>query len=204
MFLYGKIALACLLYHSNVAALALALSVYAGLFTLVSTPRFAGAEAVEVLDADTFAARCTKKPGVGGPDRMAPVTIVAFTASWADSCSHAEPLFCSLAAQYSSDRRKFATIDVATFSHIARRFDIDLGVRSKQLPTFALFYGGELQRRLPYFNKDKPGEVVRTRFTRASLAQYFMMGIPPKDCVARLKKINKDKAELAAKASKDE
>ena len=31
-----------------------------------------------------------------------------------------------------------------------------------------------------------------------------MMGIPPKDCVARLKKINKDKAELAAKASKDE
>lgn len=190
-FLYGKLGLVCLLYGANYAAVAVALAAYAAMFALVATPRFAGADAVAVLDGDGFARTCARK---GDPaDKTAPVTLVLFTAGWHDGCTAVEPLFCSLAAQYASSRRKFAKVDVATFAHVAKRYDIDLGVRSAQLPTFALFYGGDLQRRLPYFDKDRPEKVVRTRFTRASLAHFFLLTTAPKDVVAKLKKINRDK-----------
>lgn len=196
-FLYGKVGLACLCYSASVASVALCGAVYAALFALVPVPRFAGAEHVEVLDGDSFARTAARR---GDPDKYAPVTVVLLTASWHDGCTAVEPLFCSLAAQYASSRRKFAKIDVAAHAHVAKRYGVDLGVRSKQLPTFALFYAGDLQRRLPYFDESKPDAVVATRYTRASLESFFLLKTQPKDVVAKLKKIKRDQDRAAAAA----
>ena len=196
-FLFGKLAVGLCFLACNWVALALFACVCSTIFALVPAPTFAGKEHVAVLDGDSFTKACCRS---GAGDRMAPVTLVAFTASWCDACTHAEPLFCSLAAQYSSERRKVATIDVGTHAHVANRYDIDLGVRTKQLPTFALFHGGKLHRRLPYFDRAKLPDakvVVKTRFTRESLAKFFLLDLPVKDVVAKLKKIDQDQAAAA-------
>ena len=203
VFLYGKTALGLLLFMTFWPGLAVAFAAFMTL-ALVPAPVFPGADKVEILDGDAFARRCCRPPPE--EDRMAPVFVVAFVASWCDACTHADPLFCSLAAEHASVRRKFVSVDVATFAHLAKRFDIDVSVRTRQLPTFALFYGGKLQRRLPYFDRAKLPDkkvVVKTRFTRESLAKYFLLDLAVKDAVAKLKKIDEHRGEDAAERKAD-
>lgn len=169
--LYGKVAIGlCLARSQSYGALALYICLLSFLFAVLPIPRFAGSELVDSYDAARFAERVLRLPQK--PDTQHPMWLVMFTASWCESCLHVTPLFCSLAAQHSSTRRKFVMIDVADNPTIARRFNIDTSYKTLQLPTFALFYAGREKLRLPYFQGNK---IVKTRFTRDSLQSFFLL-----------------------------
>ena len=66
-----------------------------------------------------------------------------------------------------------------------------------------MFHNGVLQRRLPYFDKDKlPDQkvVVKTRFTRDSLESFFLLNLREKDALKKLKTIQAMKKEGGAGA----
>ena len=73
-------------------------------------------------------------------------------------------------------------------------------------PAATPVHGGKLQRRLPYFDRAKLPDkkvVVKTRFTRESLAKYFLLDLAVKDAVAKLKKIDAHREEDAAERKAD-
>lgn len=80
--------------------------------------------------------------------------------------------------------------------------NIDVGIRSKQLPTFVMFYDGEEQRRLPYFDRADAKKVVATRFTRPSLQSFFFLDLSSKDALKKLGRA-KDARERAGGAKED-
>lgn len=189
---YGKVAVGLCLARSNLPALALYLCVLSLMFVALPNPTFAGQDRVHVLDAARFVETVLRPTD----DK---IWLVAFTADWCESCAHAQPLFCSLAAEHASKRRGFAQVDVAANPTIARRFNVDLSYRTLQLPTYALFVGGREKRRLPYL--DDKNVVVKTKFTRDSLQAYFLLDMSVKDARNIINDIDAKKAADKAAAA---
>lgn len=184
IFLYGKVAIfLCLVRAENFVAMGLFLCLLSFLFVALPTPTFAGAELVEHFDNPSLFTETVLRQSQNKDD---PIFIVMFTAEWCESCGHAMPLFCSLAAESTSRRRKFVAIDVGRFPNVGRRFKINLDFTTKQLPTFALFFQGSEYRRLPYF--DQQDKVVKTKFSRESLHAFFLLNKPVKDAVIHLRR----------------
>lgn len=191
--LYGKVAVAlCLFRCGFFLGLALYACVLSFLFVALPTPKFSGSKYVETLNAAKFAERALRLS-------KSPMCIVMFKASWCESCVHAEPLFCSLAAQYSSKKRIFCTVDVAENPTIARRFEIDTSYKTLQLPTFALFYRGREKLRLPYFDDKKT--IVKTKFTRDSLESFLLLDKPYKEAVDAIDALDTERAVEKARVS---
>ena len=130
--------------------------------------------------------------------------IVQLTCSWHDGADALKPLFCGLAADYAGSKRLFGSIDVARYPEIAKRYDVDLGVRSLQLPSYLLFRDGVLCRRLPYFDRNDATKVVRTRFTRQSMESFFLLNVKASEAARRLEKIEKNRGSEPAPAAVEE
>jgi thiol-disulfide isomerase/thioredoxin len=194
LFWYGKLAVGmCLLHCEFIPVFALACAAGALLHVLVPPPLFFGSENVVDLDDATFPSfALNKEDGT--------LKLVQLTCSWHDGAEALIPLFCGLAADYAGPKRVFASVDVARHPDIATRFNVDLGVRSQQLPTYLLFRNGELQRRLPYFDRSDGTTVVRTRFTRASMESFFLLDVPAAEAARRLKVISSNKGKGPAPA----
>ena len=111
-------------------------------------------------------------------------------------------MFCGLAADYAGSKRLFGSIDVARYPEIAKRYDVDLGVRSLQLPSYLLFRDGVLCRRLPYFDRNDATKVVRTRFTRQSMESFFLLNVKASEAARRLEKIEKNRGSEPAPAAR--
>ena len=193
IFWYGKLAVGmCLLHCDVIVIFALACAVGA-LIHLIPPPTFLGSEKVTVLDDQTFPkfALCKTEP----------MKIVELTCSWHDGADALKPLFCGLAADYAGSKRLFGSIDVARYPEIAKRYDVDLGVRSLQLPSYLLFRDGVLCRRLPYFDRNDATKVVRTRFTRQSMESFFLLNVKASEAARRLEKIEKNRGSEPAPAA---
>ncbi|KAJ8609170.1 hypothetical protein CTAYLR_008411 [Chrysophaeum taylorii] len=194
IFLYGKVAIGlCLARCGNYALLALYAAVLAATFVFLPTPSFPGHQYVDTFDAARFAEHVLRIPN---DQKSAPLWLVMFSADWCETCALAQPLFCSLAAEHTSRRRKFALIDVSKNPTIARRFNIDVSHKTLQLPTFALFFAGREKLRLPYF--DEANRVVKTKFARSALQSFFLLDTPVKDAVATIKRRDAQKAQANA------
>lgn len=193
--LYGKVALGlCLARSQSFGFLAFYLCLLSFLFVALPTPRFSGSEFVQDLDAARFVEKVLRRTD---DKDDAPLWLVMFYADWCETCAHATPLFCSLAAQHSSKRRIFATVDVAANPTVARRFNIDTSYRTLQLPTFVLFYSGREKRRLPFFQDNK---IVKTKFARHSLQSYFLLDQSVHKATLILHKVDQDHADKQAQA----
>uniref|UniRef100_A0A6S8C4H8 Thioredoxin domain-containing protein n=1 Tax=Aureoumbra lagunensis TaxID=44058 RepID=A0A6S8C4H8_9STRA len=190
IFLYGKIAiLLCLFRSGSLATTGLYLCILSFLYVVVPIPKFAGDELVIKLDTARFTETVLRTPHPD--DKSAPIYIVALVADWCESCTHIAPIFCSLAAQYTSRRRKFIAVDVGHNPNVARRFQINTTFTTKQLPTFILFFHGQEKRRLPYFGDDL--KIVKTKFTRDSLESFLLLNKPVKEAVFHLRQIDERK-----------
>lgn len=192
VFLYGKVCMGLLLYRTSWVALGAYLCVLAVLFVRLPPPTFAGEECIVEVDSQRL--RNEILAPFRGPDKSTPLWVVMLTAEWCETCTLAMPLYCSLAAEHSSTRRKFARVDVARHYDVAQLLGVDVSHRTRQLPTFLLVHDGNERRRLPFV---QDGKVVKTRFTRESLGKYFALDRPPKDVIAQFKTLDAAKAAAA-------
>lgn len=117
--------------------------------------------------------------------------VVTFFASWSPPCVILSPIFAELSNDYSLDNLKFGKIDVSKFPDVGKRFQIDGGSFSKQLPTIILFREGQEEMRKPFISPK--GTVVRYSFVKEAIIRDFDLKIVYQKCKQNPLKYRKNK-----------
>lgn len=126
--------------------------------------------------ASSKSTKKTRKGKATAGDSENSAWLVEVTAGWHTSSTLFAPMFAELSLRFSTEELKFGTIDVAKRGNaeIAASFNVNTGVRSKQLPTYILFENGEEVERLPPIDK-KTKEPIATDIRKEGLIQFFSL-----------------------------
>lgn len=164
MFMLAKVAMLVLCWKLDTAAFVWGLVAVAALFVSVPQPEYEGPTKVEYFTPGSFQDLVVDGRADCG-------WVVQFYAGWAHSCRHIEPLMAALSNKYSSKDLRFGKLDVGRWPHLAEKHKVSVGVTSKQLPTIALFQGGDELGRIPHVFED--GKISKPRFTEKHIAACF-------------------------------
>lgn len=111
-----------------------------GLWAVMSRPKYTGPQDVQMLTAATF-----NRQIAYAATKESQTWVVLFTASWSKDCDHFIPTFSDLSVKYarqaprclrpqltrsirySTDRMRFASVDVSVAPELAEKFNIDTG-----------------------------------------------------------------------------
>lgn len=99
---------------------------------------------------------------------LAPVQVFLH-APWSLSSRHAFSTFADLAADYSTERLRFARLDVGEWPHVATQLGVDTAPGSAYLPSVLLFEKGEELMRLPR----RGGRTSAQELRKASMVRAF-------------------------------
>ncbi|KAL6760409.1 hypothetical protein V8C86DRAFT_2555270 [Haematococcus lacustris] len=121
------------------------LAAFALVFLLVNEPTYTGPSKVDTLTPQTFQEACTSSAAAAS----GVACVVYLHAPWHARCRHACGLFAELSNRYATDKLRFGQLDVGCWPRIARQLDIELSSVSNQLPTIAMWEGGEERGRVP-------------------------------------------------------
>eukprot|EP00055_Hartaetosiga_balthica_P012431 m.60418 g.60418 ORF g.60418 m.60418 type:complete len:288 (+) comp7941_c0_seq2:70-933(+) len=102
-------------------------------------------------------------------------TIVEMYAPWSPPCNLVARAYACLSKKYSSDYLKFLKVNVSAQNDVAEKYNIDVGVRSRKLPTFILFADGEELFRMPHVYKN--GSVENCKFSEEILEDEFGLAV---------------------------
>lgn len=122
--------------------------------------------------------------------------MITFYVAWSPPCMTFSSVFSELSAEYNLDNFKFGKIDISKYPDIAEKYSINANAMSKQLPTLALFEGGEETMRKPYISPK--GTVVRYTFNKHAIIKDFELNITYDKCKKnplKQRKSEKEKSE---------
>jgi len=133
------------------------------IFLIAPEPSYSGRDNIEYFIGQALEEELAKNRNV--------VYLVEFYATWSSPCSYFAETFAEISLSYSHEYLKFGKLDVGRYPSAARRYHIDSGVRSKQLPTLILFADGveKLRRPLPCENEVS----WYYRFTKENIIRDF-------------------------------
>lgn len=135
------------------------------LFVLFPQPMYNGPSPVQQLTPASFQQDIMK----AGPSD--PRWLVELYAPWSSTCIHFHPVFVGLAWDFTSERLKFARLDISRWAGLAKALSIDIGSLSLQLPTVVLFDNGYPLLQAPDVGED--GSLARWRGTRGAMMTLF-------------------------------
>lgn len=184
LFTLAKGAMLMVCWQLDASAVAWCALACAAIFVAFPQPEYGGPSRVEDLTPGSFQTLVVDgKADVGW--------VVTFYAGWADSCRQVEPLIAQMSTKYTTKELRFAKLDVGRWPHLATRHNVSVSVTSKQLPTIALFQGGEELGRVPHVFEG--GKVGKPRFTLKHLAACFELD----------RRLARAKARAASKGDKE-
>lgn len=106
--------------------------------------------------------------------------MICFYTVWNPSCVHFASIFSQISSEYYLENLKFGKIDVGRFQETAKKYYINDGSLSRQLPTVILFkQGKEVDRRPAY---DSKGKITKFFFTYDNVVAGFGMNSLYKEC----------------------
>lgn len=117
--------------------------------------------------------------------------VIGFYAAWSPPCVAFSSIFAELSNDYSLDNLKFGKIDVSKFCDVGKKFNIETGSFSKQLPTLILFKDGKEDMRKPYISPK--GTVVRYNFLKEAVIRDFELNAVYQKCKENPLKTRKEK-----------
>eukprot|EP00357_Protocruzia_adherens_P007856 CAMPEP_0115017504 /NCGR_PEP_ID=MMETSP0216-20121206/28170_1 /TAXON_ID=223996 /ORGANISM="Protocruzia adherens, Strain Boccale" /LENGTH=261 /DNA_ID=CAMNT_0002388361 /DNA_START=1157 /DNA_END=1942 /DNA_ORIENTATION=+ len=100
--------------------------------------------------------------------------LVEFYTVWADTCLNTEAMWANFSNRYTTPRLKFGRVDLDQIPELARRYDINTGAMSRQLPTLVLFENGEESIRFPPVRDGKVA--VALKYKAKEIKDYFNLG----------------------------
>lgn len=100
------------------------------------------------------------------------MAFVEFYAPFAETCRYTRQIWAEYSLKYATDKLKFFEVNVDALPELAKKYRINTGTYSRQLPTVILFEDGIEESRFPMISKEgKIGKAVR--FDKRELAKYF-------------------------------
>nr|XP_022343297.1 thioredoxin-related transmembrane protein 2 homolog [Crassostrea virginica] len=97
--------------------------------------------------------------------------IITFYAAWSPQSVTFAPIFSEISSQYHLDNLKFGKIDVSRYPDVGKKYNVDSGSWSKQLPTVIVFENGKETNRKPFISPK--GTVVRYKFSKDGVISDF-------------------------------
>jgi len=186
--LFGKTAVAILLWYIDKRIMAWYMIVYFVLFLTLKPPEYDGPADVVHLNPESLKRKVID--GEGDEDAW----LVYCYADWCDNCNYFQPMFADLSMRYGTDKLSFGKIDVGRYEETANQFTINTTAHSTlQLPTMILFRKGVEYTRLPQFKSD--GQVIKTVLDEKGIIAVFELGQDAKDKNPKKKKEKKEKKE---------
>lgn len=110
--------------------------------------------------------------------------IITFYTVWNPLCTSFAPIFAKLSSDYFLDNLKFGKVDVGRYPEAAKKYKIDDGSLSKQLPTIILFQDGKETMRRPV--TDTKGKFVKFLFSEENVKRVFGLNILYEQCKNKL------------------
>lgn len=168
-----------------------------GLFIVTPEPKYKGPENITYFRGQALEEELLMHPKN--------VYVVEFFASWSSPCTHFTSVFADLSLQYSDDYLKFGKLDIGRYPQIAKRFNIETSVTSKQLPTLILFVNGKEVLRKPFI--DNKSTVWKYSFTKENILRDYSLNEHLQESKAMKKKYPKgsnDTLSTQVKKSKDD
>eukprot|EP01016_Furgasonia_blochmanni_P039842 TRINITY_DN5002_c0_g2_i1.p1 TRINITY_DN5002_c0_g2~~TRINITY_DN5002_c0_g2_i1.p1 ORF type:complete len:159 (-),score=30.71 TRINITY_DN5002_c0_g2_i1:446-922(-) len=101
--------------------------------------------------------------------------LVEFYVDWADTCQDTKPIWAELSVKYSTKKMRFAEVNIGLKENeeLAKKYRINTGVMSKQLPTLALFENGEEYLRFPPIDEQTGRSAKVVKYDKTALVKYF-------------------------------
>ncbi|KAK3914023.1 Thioredoxin-related transmembrane protein 2-like protein [Frankliniella fusca] len=121
--------------------------------------------------------------------------IVTFYTAWNPACVNFAPIFAQLSHEYNLDNLKFGKIDIGRYPDAAKKYRINDGASSQQLPTVILFKDGKESLRRPCV--DTSNKLIRFFFTEDNIKLAFDLNNLYQHCKSNpLKKSKEKKREI--------
>ena len=151
------------------------LILYLVLFLSCRPPAYTGRNNLIELTETSFRRRVRDATAVvdggDGGDKKAVSWLVFLYADWQKNSHWHLPMFAKLSLQFASPKLRFGKLDLSRHPGVAADCNIDVGARSKQLPSMILFTGGRERARLPDFRSD--GSVINTIIDERGSIAFF-------------------------------
>lgn len=115
--------------------------------------------------------------------------IVEFYTVWNPACVTFAPVFSKLSNTYALDNLKFGKVDVGRYPDAGKKYHVNDGAMSKQLPTVILFQNEKEVARRP--NADSKGKLQKFLFSEENFTAAFDLNHLHKTCKESAKNVTK-------------
>lgn len=110
---------------------------------------------------------------------------VTFYTAWNPACVTFAPVFAQMSVECALDNLKFGKVDVGRYPEAAKKYQINDGSLSNQLPTLILFREGKEVLRRPMF--DAKGKVLKFSFSQENIKRAFDLNNLHEECKSSMK-----------------
>ncbi|XP_018561692.1 thioredoxin-related transmembrane protein 2 homolog [Anoplophora glabripennis] len=115
--------------------------------------------------------------------------LVAFYTVWNPACVTFAPVFAKLSTEFHLENLRFGKIDIGRYPEAAKKYHVNDGSLSKQLPTLILFEDGKEVLRRP--TTDTKGKLISFLFSDDNIKKAFGLNGVYENCRNELKRSNK-------------
>eukprot|EP00794_Sanderia_malayensis_P017500 gene17500-19250_t len=145
VFMFAKGANALLFFRKDVRLSVAYMIICLAFFFVAPEPKYKGPENITYFRGQALEEELMHNPRS--------VYVVEFFASWSTHCTHFSEVFSKISLGYDGEYLKFGKLDVGRYPVVAKKFNVDTSVTSKQLPTIILFENGKEKIRRPIIDK---------------------------------------------------
>lgn len=114
------------------------------------------------------------------------VWVVAFYTVWNPACVNFAPIFAKLSMEFGLDNLKFGKVDVGRYPDAGKKYYVNDGSLSKQLPTMVVFKENKEVDRRPMI--DSKGKITTFLFSDENIKAAFDLKNLYDSCKSELKK----------------
>ncbi|XP_046860429.1 thioredoxin-related transmembrane protein 2-like [Xenia sp. Carnegie-2017] len=153
------------------------------LFVAVPESIYSGPDSVQLFSAASLEEELQENDQV--------TYLVEFYTMWSPPCKRISEPFAEVSLKFDHEYLRFGKIDLGRYPMIARKYNIDDSVSSKQLPTLILFQDGKEIKRRPTKSVGPDGKVKLFGFTKENIIKAFGLETCLETAKAKLKREQK-------------
>ncbi|EGD74461.1 hypothetical protein PTSG_05825 [Salpingoeca rosetta] len=169
VFFASKAALCVILYRHNLAMAIFYLAICTIVSFVLPAPTVDADSRVISVNGPRLS-NILQGRGQGGKVQY---TMVEFYTTWSSPCNFVAREYAAIAKKYGSPHMKFVKVNASTHPALARKYNVSVGVQSKQLPSFILFADGQEIARRPRVLSG--GNIEPCKFSEAFLEEEFSL-----------------------------
>ncbi|KAK2904188.1 thioredoxin-related transmembrane protein 2-A [Channa argus] len=177
LFLFSKVANVILFFRLDIRLGILYLTLCVAFVMTCKPPLYMGPEYIKYFNDKTIDEELQKDSRV--------TWIVEFYANWSSDCQAFAPIFADLSLKYNCAGLRFGKVDIGRYGEISQRYRVSTSPLAKQLPSVALFKGGQEIMRRPVV--DSKGRAMSWTFNEENMIREFNLN----ELFQKSKKLNK-------------